>query len=930
MQSIKQITKSTSPRALILPSVSASASASASSSYSCAAILGSANVNGNNFNITNPQFLIFFYCNHCYYNSAAYATAVEDAKVNGSSLSVVGAYFKEWFKKGRNASLNDGGEPVLLERIYEILSNGGGGRGEEEQHTVGLSQLGLRLSEKFVLEVLSYGRAKNDVLFCLRFFDWVGHQKGFHHTRNTFYAIFKILSRAKLMPLVVDFLDKYMAEKFIHHKFGFYSVLVIGYALAGKPMFALQLFGRMRFMGLDLDAFSYHVLLSALVEEGCFEAVEAISNQILARGFQKDVTHSVIVKSFCKQKLFDQAESYLRRALLNDQDRGFGDSYGYAVSFLVDALCKDDQFEKARNVIDVYIELGEVPVEPAYDAWFRNLAQSGKLGEALEFLQKQKSFKGYVPGIFRYNGLLLRLLKEDHLEEACDLLTEMIESQISPDAITMNAALRFFCKAGMVDVALDLYNSRSDFGISPNTMTYNCLINALLGDGSTDEAYRVLRNSAGQGYFPGRRTFIILADALCREGKLDKMKELLLYTLEQNFIPSDSTYDKFISALCRAGRVEDGYMIHKQLCRINRVAKITTYVNLINGFRKLCRGDIAARLLLEMQDKGYDPRKPLVRSVIECLCHMENPELHFFKLLGMQLSHREPNCYTYNFFISGAGYAKRPDLGRQVFEMMERSGILPNVISEILMLQCFLKSQRISDALNFLDVVRHRRGKIGKRLYNTMVVGLCKANKVDLALDFLKKMLSEGLTPSIYCFEELVSLLCSSKRYDTVIHLIDELGREGRCISSFIGNQILLHAFNGDELHKTWIRYKEAQSETSYGLSVLGQLIGSVSTHNRLSQQVYNLDEVIDECFPPDTFTYNLLLRKLCISDVDHACELFNRMCQKGHEPNRWTYDVMVRSLFKQGRVAEADRWMMAMDRGGFHLIESPKRFSAW
>lgn len=151
----------------------------------------------------------------------------------------------------------------------------------------------------------------------------------------------------------------------------------------------------------------------------------------------------------------------------------------------------------------------------------------------------------------------------------------------------------FFCKAGMVDVALELYNLRSEFGLSPNSMAYKYLINTLCGDGSVDEAYRVLKNSIEQGYFPCGRTFSILADALCREGKLDKMKELVIVALERNFMPTTFSYDKFISALCRARRVEIGYLIHGELERINKVTKKTTYFNLIHGFNKLNRGDIA-------------------------------------------------------------------------------------------------------------------------------------------------------------------------------------------------------------------------------------------------------------------------------------------------------------------------------------------------
>lgn len=720
------------------------------------------------------------------------------------------------------------------------------------------------------------------------------------------------------MSLILDFLDNYMKQRYLH-KVRFYDTLVMGYAVAGKPEIALQLFGKMRFQGLDLDVFAYHVLLNALVEENCFDAVEVIAKQISMRGFvKKEITHSIMMKSYCKQKRLEEAEVYLRELVSSG-----GKLNGHVVGVLVDALFKNNKLERARKLIEEFRDVSGM--EHAYGVWIRDLVQAGKLDGALEFLQGKKALEGYVPDVFRYNILISRLLRENRLAELCDLLMEMKEGRISPDKVTMNAALCFFCKAGMVDVALELYNSRSEFGLSPNTMAYNYLINTLCGDGSIDEAYRVLKISIDQGYFPGKKTFSILADALCREGKIDKMKELVLVALERNFMPNTTTYDKFIAALCKARRVEDGYLIHGELNRINMVTKRSTYFNLIYGFNNSNRGDIAARLLIEMQEKGHTPTRALFRAVICCLCDMESPEKQFIKLLEMQLSRHEPNCQIYNFFIDGAGHAKMPDLAREVFEMMWRSGIEPNLSSSVLMLQAYIKSERISDALNFFNDLRQRR-KIGRKVYNAMIVGLCKVNREEIALDILREMRNTEVVPSTECYEVLILQHCSSKKYDMAVDLINDLEKVGRHVTSFIGNILLLHALKTQDLYDAWLHLREVQNETS-GSSMLGLLIGAFSGRVRVSQNIENLENVIESCFPLDTYTYNLLLRRLSMSQMDLAIELFNRMCQKGYEPNRWTYDILVHGFFKHGRTAEAKRWVEEMLHKGFDPTERTKLF---
>ncbi|KAK6234664.1 hypothetical protein SCA6_010001 [Theobroma cacao] len=127
---------------------------------------------------------------------------------NPSAKDVV-ASFKDWLKARNNTA--------LLDRIFTILNSHG--QVAMNDASSRLSHLNLRLSEPFVLQVLSYGHSSSqgDVLSCLKFFDWAGRQPGFHHTRATFHPIFKILSKAKLKSVTLEqFLQDYMAHRYIH------------------------------------------------------------------------------------------------------------------------------------------------------------------------------------------------------------------------------------------------------------------------------------------------------------------------------------------------------------------------------------------------------------------------------------------------------------------------------------------------------------------------------------------------------------------------------------------------------------------------------------------------------------------------------------------------------------------------------------------
>ncbi|XP_057524222.1 pentatricopeptide repeat-containing protein At1g71210, mitochondrial-like [Amaranthus tricolor] len=823
-----------------------------------------------------------------------------------SDSKEIAASFKDWFRTSKNPN---------FDRIFKILSI----RGDEvlaisakEDSDWGLGKLDIKLSESFVLEVLNY--KKDDILSCLKFFDWCGRQPYFNHTLATCVALFKILSRAKLQSLMLDLLDSFKKQRKLH-TIRFNDMLVVGYALAGKVYIALQVYGKMRFHGLDLDSASYHILLNSLVEEGCFDEMNVVLDQIRRRGYEDKFTHSIVIKSLCKQCQLDEAEEYLRGLLSRVKVLPH-----HAIGILVEAFCKSGRFSCGAKLIQEFGEMEGVPVQEAYGIWIKCLALAGKTDTALKFLNDKKSVEGYIPDAIRYNILIFRLLKKNQLKEVSDLLLDMKENRIVPDKVTMNAVLCFFCKAGMMDVALELYELRTEFGFTPHSLMFNYVINTLCSEDNIDEAFQMLKNLMQQGYIPGKRTFSILADALCRQGRLDEMKDLFMFALERKLIPSDSAYEKFIRSLCRAKRVQDGYLLHGEFNRLNKTPSKSTYSYLIYGFNHARRGDLAARLLIEMQEKGHTPSDKLFKYVLRCVCQMDNPERLFLHLLEIQCSRKGYDQRTFNYFIYGAGAASRPDLGRGVYDMMLKSGIVPNVNSEILMLRCYLRSGKIADALNFFEDVKKRK-MVGRKIYTTMVIGLCKSRKADSALAMLKQARENGLVPSLFCYETLIKLCCSETKYDEAVQLIKEMEKIGRKVSSFVGNLLMLHSLYDHNLYKAWLRSSD-QSNEKLSHAMLGQVIATFSGHVNTDAKAEDLEELVQNCFPLDLYSYNMMLRKLSINNMDEACRLFKRMCRKGYQPNRWSYDTIVHGFYMHGRKAEAQLWADEMLWQGYAPTE--------
>lgn len=672
----------------------------------------------------------------------------------------------------------------------------------------------------------------------------------------------------------------------------------------------------MRFRGMDLDAVSSRILLNSLVDASFHDLADSFARNLAA----SPVATCIRIKSLCRRARFSDAIALLDTLPFAEASRGPA-----AVS-IVTEFCRRGRFDEAAQIV------GKFSSCDVYGAWIHGLIEAGMLDTTLQFLSDKKEAEGYIPDGQRYDKLVHRLLRKNRLGEVYDLLVEMMEEGIAPGRSTMNAALCFFCKAGLVEVAMHLYRSRLELGINPNKDVYNNLIRALCRGGATEEACLVLEQSMEDGCFPGRQTFAMFANVLCQEGKLDKVRELLDRALKQEAWPMDSVLAKYLVALCKSGNVDEACTV-PQIASSKNPAGLyryeSTYKSLIRALILIRRVDVLPRLILEMQDMGHIPTRSLYQSVVCELCELSRYG-EVLELLENQLrrSELQPRV-CYNYFISGAGHAKKSDVAREVYNRMECAGIEPSVESNILLLMSYLRSKRIGDALNFFNCI-HEKKPPGTKMYNVFISGLCEARKPEQAMVFWREARDKGLIPSISCYEQLVLLLSSVQDYDSVVKIIDDFRETGRPVSAFLCNVLLLHTLRGSDLLKAWARSEDKSGSLEArageikgrgaGRFLIGQLIELFASGIRNRSDLELLEEGLEQFFPVDIYTYNMLLRGLSMAGrMDSACNMFERLCQRGYLPNRYTFDIMVHGFCKHGSRSEAERWMEAMYRNGFY-----------
>lgn len=146
----------------------------------------------------------------CQSSTSAAAAAADGNAEEAYNVSMrdIALSFKEWFSDRRLQPRTWRNEQLRrdVNRICEVLSQDNQGVKTDEA----LTELDVNLTKECVVTVL---RLQNDVLRGLNFFEWAGRQRGYQHSRVSYYTILKMLSRAKLTGVVLNWLESFQKEK---------------------------------------------------------------------------------------------------------------------------------------------------------------------------------------------------------------------------------------------------------------------------------------------------------------------------------------------------------------------------------------------------------------------------------------------------------------------------------------------------------------------------------------------------------------------------------------------------------------------------------------------------------------------------------------------------------------------------------------------
>ncbi|XP_072978776.1 pentatricopeptide repeat-containing protein At1g02060, chloroplastic [Typha angustifolia] len=391
-----------------------------------------------------------------------------------------------------------------------------------------------------------------------------------------------------------------------------------------------------------------------------------------------------------------------------------------------------------------------------------------------------------------------------------------------------------------------------------------------------------------------------------------------------NSIPSPSTFsfNSLLAALLRRGRTRDAYQLFEEMLRSPHAPPdVCTFNTLIRGFCLNSMVDEAFRLFRDMPRRGCEPDVVTYNTLIDGLCRMGKVRIAHNLLDGMRRksSHLVPNVVSYTTVIRGYCGKLLVDEAVGLFKEMGAVGLEPSNITYNTLIQGLCKAQRMDLVKRILEKGDGGgSGDVSFRpdtcTFNTLIAAHCKLGKIDDALQVFNRMTELHVKRDSASYSTMIHGLCDNGDLQRAEELVDELlekevlKRRGGCTPLVVAyNLIFEYLCQNGKTEKARILLRQLLDRrakvdfTAFKTVVLGHC-----KEGAFEEGYEMVVSMVKRDLMPDAETYIILIEGFLQKEkMDFAWKSLEKMLNSGHRPSTSTFYSVLSGLLKKDRCAE-------------------------
>lgn len=354
-----------------------------------------------------------------------------------------------------------------------------------------------------------------------------------------------------------------------------FFVLIRRLVSAGLTRSAVRAFYDMGiFIGCEVFdsqfSFCFCYLLDTLCKYGYVKVAVEVFNKEKYRVEADAKLYTVLIYGWCKVGKIDMGKRFLGEML----ERGIGPNV-VTYNVLLNGICRraslhpEGRFERvireAEHVVEEMRGQGLEPDVTSYSILLHVYSRAHKPQLCLDKLAMMKE-KGICPSVATYTSVVKCLCSCGRMEDAEELLKEMLDYGVTPTSETYNCFFKEYRGRKDVDGAMKLYRKLEEGSLlSPNMHTYNIMLRMLMKLDKMGLLWEVWGDLCSSGIGPDLDAYTILVHGLCEKRKWRQACEFFMEMIEKGFLPQKFTFETLYRGLIQADMLRTWRMLKKKL-----------------------------------------------------------------------------------------------------------------------------------------------------------------------------------------------------------------------------------------------------------------------------------------------------------------------------------------------------------------------------
>ncbi|KAL6581150.1 hypothetical protein OROMI_007073 [Orobanche minor] len=522
--------------------------------------------------------------------------------------------------------------------------------------------------------------------------------------------------------------------------------------------------------------------------------------------------------------------------------------------------------------------------------------------------------EGYAHSCYVYNAMAAVLSNARQKAPMRDLTVHLMKSRCSWTPGALGFFLRCLGSQGLVEEANSLFNQVKIYGLCVvNGYSYNCLLEVFAKSDDTDfleyrmaemrklgwpidkhsltpalqcycnagkfgEALMIFNDLDEKGWID-QHILAILVLSYSKYREVDMAFELVVWAERNRSISlNEKTLCILIHGFTREHRVDKALELYDKMKRLRYLPDVSIYDVLIRGLCKKNEIKKALVLYMQMQESGISPDVGILSQLLLCIQEQRDMiQLLEDSSMDLDMGKRVLLYSSISKGLVNGGYADKA--------------------------YYLLKAWIGSSIINL---------KPDTRCFQTVIDGLCNANKLDMALDLFHNMDRSGCKVSVVLFNNLIQCLSNADRLNECFDLLSEMKENPdkefqpthftfNCILGCLCRRQDVAGALGflREMracgHEPWIK--------NYTL-----LVKKLCDHGKADKAYHFLSNMTEVGFPPDMIAYSATIDGfLNIDQLDRGLKIFREICQRGYCHDVVAYNTIIKGLCKAKRVTEAE-----------------------